>query len=407
MKNIIIKNTVMLYLMNIAKILFPFLTLPYLTRVLTIECYGTVAYVKSVMQYMQIIIDFGFLLSGTKDIALSNDKNSLNQEISYIFWAKMILSLLAAIALSIATFTIPILKFAILYTWLSFIVVFLTNFLFDFLFRGLEKMEIITIRFVAMKGIAMILTFVFVKGDADILWIPILDILGSSIAIFFILKELRKLQIRIKLTPISYVWYKLKDSAIYFFSNMASSAFLAMNTILIGLFLPTTDVAYWSVCLQICTAIQTMYTPLTDGIYPQMVKKRSKKIIKRALQIYIPIIICGCILLYFIATYILLIVGGVNYTEATPVLRTLIPVLFFGFLSMLFGWPSLGAIGKQKETTLTTIIAAIAQIIGVVLLIIFKSFTLINIAILRCIVEAFLALLRIGNCYRFRNLFSA
>ena len=63
----------MLYGMSIAKIVFPLLTLPYLTRVLSVESYGVVSYVKAVMQYMQLVVDFGFMLSGTKDIV--NAKN--------------------------------------------------------------------------------------------------------------------------------------------------------------------------------------------------------------------------------------------------------------------------------------------------------------------------------------------
>lgn len=43
----IAKNTSMLLLLNIAKMLFPFITLPYLTRVLSVDKYGVVAYIKS------------------------------------------------------------------------------------------------------------------------------------------------------------------------------------------------------------------------------------------------------------------------------------------------------------------------------------------------------------------------
>ena len=61
----VLKNIIMLYGMSIAKIVFPLLTLPYLTRVLSVESYGVVSYVKAVMQYMQLGVDFGFMLSGT------------------------------------------------------------------------------------------------------------------------------------------------------------------------------------------------------------------------------------------------------------------------------------------------------------------------------------------------------
>lgn len=53
---------------------FPLLTLPYLTRVLSVESYGVVSYVKAVMQYMQLVVDFGFMLSGTKDIVNAKER---------------------------------------------------------------------------------------------------------------------------------------------------------------------------------------------------------------------------------------------------------------------------------------------------------------------------------------------
>ena len=62
----------MLYIMSIAKLLFPLITLPYLTRILTEETYGFVSYVKSCMVYIQLIVDFGFILSSVKDIVKAN-----------------------------------------------------------------------------------------------------------------------------------------------------------------------------------------------------------------------------------------------------------------------------------------------------------------------------------------------
>ncbi len=55
-------NVSMLYIMNIAKLVFPLITLPYLTRVLSVDCYGVVSYVKATMVYAQLVVDFGFML---------------------------------------------------------------------------------------------------------------------------------------------------------------------------------------------------------------------------------------------------------------------------------------------------------------------------------------------------------
>ena len=94
------KNAVMLYLMNIAKMVFPLITLPYLTRILTVECYAVVAYVKAVMQYIQIVLIFGFTLSATKDIVCANgDREKTGRVTGAVLEAKLLLAATSDICL--------------------------------------------------------------------------------------------------------------------------------------------------------------------------------------------------------------------------------------------------------------------------------------------------------------------
>ena len=189
----IVNNTIMLMIFNIAKIIFPFITLPYLTRVLSTEAYGTVAYVKTVMTYMQIVVDFGFVLSATKDIVKSREnKESLAYIVGDTLIARVILGAIGFLIVAILSLALPILRENILYTVLSYVVIFESVFLMDFLFRGLEKMHIITIRFILMKVISTLLTFILIKNDSNILLIPILDILSSTIAIILVFFEINK-----------------------------------------------------------------------------------------------------------------------------------------------------------------------------------------------------------------------
>ena len=78
-KKTLMNNTFSLYAMNIVKLIFPLLTLPYLTRILSTETYGVVTYVKSLIVYVQLFLDFGFLLSATKNIFVAkNNKKNIN-----------------------------------------------------------------------------------------------------------------------------------------------------------------------------------------------------------------------------------------------------------------------------------------------------------------------------------------
>lgn len=397
MKNTIVKNTASLYLMNIVKIVLPLITLPYLTRILSKDVYGTVSYVKAVMQYMQIVVDFGFILSATKDVVKTkNEKTALAAVIGDTLLAKLILSAMAFVVLILMIIRIDVLKSNALFTCLSFATVFLTCFLFDYVFRGLEEMHVITIRYVLMRGIATVLTFVFVKNDASVLWIPILDIVGSLVAIILVVCELKKRDIRVNFTGFGNAINKLKESAVYFLSSMATTTFTAMNTLLIGIALSSGEVANWSVCMQMVSAVQSCYSPITDGIYPHMVRTKDIKLIKKTAKIFMPIIVCGCVFTFVVAKYALLMLGGEKYIDATNLLRAFIPLLFFSFPAMLFGWPTLGAIGKIRETTATTMITAGLQIAGLLILYFTNNFSVIYLALLRGTTEACMFFMRFG-----------
>ena len=406
MKNKLVINTAMLYIMNIAKLVFPFLTLPYLTRVLSVEGYAMVSYVKSVMQYMQLTVDFGFMLSATTAIvAASGDRKSIGSIVSHTILAKLLLCAAALAVLAGMTVAIDLLRQNVMYVFLSFVTVALSAFLVDYLFRGLEQMQEITIRFVTMKGIATALTFLFVRSDADLLWIPVLDILGTLVSLVLVWVRVRKYELEFCVPGLGTAWKQLKDSARYFISEIATTAFGALNTLLIGIMLPAAQIALWSVAMQIISAVQAMFSPITNGIYPEMVRSRSLKLLKKVMAIFIPVLIAGCIALYFLSGLAVLIVAGEKYLEAVPVLRMLIPVLLLSFPAMLFGWPALGALGRVRETTTTTVLSAVFQCAGLALLMAAGQFTIVNIALLRCATEAVLLTGRLGFCIRFRKEF--
>lgn len=406
--NRILKNTSMLMVLNIAKLVFPFITLPYLTRALSTDCYGVVAYVKAVMVYMQVIVDFGFNLSATKmvvvlyhNIEAKDDSEKLNEIVSVNVFSKLFLAIISFCGLLVMIAVIPLLRENAIFTILSFVVVFLTVFLFDFLFRGIEQMHTITIRFIVMKTISTIMTFALVKSDGDMFLIPILDILGSVVAVVWVVSELNKLNIKMQIPKWLGCWKVIKESSIYFVSNVASTSFNVFNTVIAGIALSTSEIAYWSVCMQIINAIQALYTPISDAIYPEMIRSRRISLIKKVINIFMPIITIGCIFTFAFGKWALLILGGEKYVAALPALRGLIPVLFFGFLSIIFGWPSLGAIGRVKETTISTVAACAFQIVLVIVLLVCGRLALFSMAITRSIVEMLMFFVRFVYICRF------
>lgn len=400
-------NVFMLYIMNITQLVLPLITLPYLTRILSVDGYGVVSYVKSITAYITLVIEFGFLLSGTREVVkVKNDREKLNKVVSRVIQGKLLLSLIAFLILIIMIMTIPILKRHIIFALLSFGSPFLSIFLFDFLFRGLEKMHIVTIRYLIMKGISTILTFVFIKGESQLNLIPILDIIGSIVAVFWIHKELQNMGIKIYFVKFREVLTTLKTSFVYFISEISTTAFGALNTFLVGIYLSPSDVAFWGIVMTLVTAVQSMYSPISNGIYPHMVEKKSIRLFSKIILFFLPILFIGGIITFFGAKVIILIIAGDKYIPAIPYLRESVPLLIISFFSILFGWPLLGAIDKVKETTITTVSTAILQVLGLVILITTQNFTIPSLIFVRTITELFMATFRILYVYKFRNLFS-
>ena len=388
--------------------MFSLLTLPYLTRVLTTDSYGIVSYVKTIMSYMQLIVDFGFSYSATKDIveATKIGKEDIEKVVGNTLLAKIILVIIAFIILFIISLFIPILKENILFTLLSFIPVASTILLFDFLFKGLEMMHVSTTRFVVTKTISTVFTIILIKNDSHILLIPILDIIGTIVAGLLVMWEMSKLKIKLRFTSLKESIIKLKESAVYFLSDFSTTAFGALNTVVIGMYLSKTEVAYWSLVTYMLSAVMSFYTPITGGIYPDMVAHKTFSLVKKLLRFFMPIIFLGCIFTLVVAKYALIIIGGQEYAAATSLLRAMTPLLALSFPVMLIGWPTLGAIGKAKEVTTSTIISAVFQATGLIFLVIIDKFSLLNIATVRLLSETVLLSVRTFFCYKNRYLFS-
>ncbi|KWT43286.1 oligosaccharide flippase family protein [Lactiplantibacillus plantarum] len=409
MKNRLVRNTFYLYLMTGVKMIFPLITLPYLTRVLSVNDYGFVAYVKTFTSYIQLVLDFGFLLSATKTIAIlfanksTDQMEKIGRVVGDTTCEKAILAFLAGIVTILSALFIPILQENFLFTLLYYISCVITIFLPDYLYRGIERMEYVAVPYTAAKTVVVVLTILLVKNDSDLLLIPLLEIAGNSVAAFVSLFFFRKLDIRISVSGFRKWLDDLIDSGIYFVSNFATSLFGAMTTIVVGIYMSKSNVAYWSICMQIVSAAKAMYSPIANSVYPYMVTNKDMKLIHRIVVIVTGPMILGTVIVLFFGKKILMVIGGSDYGYAGYVLKFLLPVLIASFYSMLYGWPVLGAIGKIRETTVSTIIAALIQIIGIFILVLTKNFNLITLAICCSISETFLLVIRYYIFIKARN----
>ena len=401
-----IKNTSSLYILNIVKLLFPLLTLPYLTRVLSLDAYGMVTYVKALIAYVQLVIDFGFMLSATKNIvnACANP-SKIGRIVGDTLAEKIFLSIISILIYSILMWQIPIMRENILFSVLYLLATVTNIFIFDFLFRGIEKMHAVAIPYVVSKTIITILTFIVVKDDSSILWIPILEGVGNLVAAVVSYGFLHHYGIKLSFSDLP-VWVKdLKESSIYFLSNFATTIFGVFTTVISGFYLQSQEIAFWGIALQLLSAAKSLYNPIANSLYPHMIRTKDIQSVKKINRIMLVLIIFGVLIVLFFSNQILSIIGGEKYTISADFLKYLLPGFVASFYSMIYGWPVLGAIDKVKETTMTTILASIIQILGLGIFILSDNFSLVTLAICSSMSEVVLWISRYLIYFKNRSLF--
>jgi len=374
--------------------------------VLSLDAYGMVTYVKALIAYVQLVIDFGFMLSATKNIvnACANP-SKIGRIVGDTLAEKIFLSIISILIYSILMWQIPIMRENILFSVLYLLATVTNIFIFDFLFRGIEKMHAVAIPYVVSKTIITILTFIVVKDDSSILWIPILEGVGNLVAAVVSYGFLHHYGIKLSFSDLP-VWVKdLKESSIYFLSNFATTIFGVFTTVISGFYLQSQEIAFWGIALQLLSAAKSLYNPIANSLYPHMIRTKDIQSVKKINRIMLVLIIFGVLIVLFFSNQILSIIGGEKYTISADFLKYLLPAFVASFYSMIYGWPVLGAIDKVKETTMTTILASIIQILGLGIFILSDNFSLVTLAICSSMSEVVLWISRYLIYFKNRSLF--
>lgn len=391
-KNVLAINTIMLYILTFSNYIFSFMTVPYQTRVLGPEIYGTLGFVFSTMGYFQLIMDFGFTLSGTAEISkIKEDKIRVSCVCESIIIGKSLLFLGCIIVMAILCLYVPQFAKNKSVFWICLIYTFTNTLIPDFLYRGMEEMKPITYRTILIKLIFTVGVFVFVKSSNDYLWIPYLYLIGSFVAVIFAYIDVRR-RFNLTLVKVEYqdIFIRLKESFPFFISRIASTVYGATNTVLLGLqYSGKSTLGYYTSADKIVSLARTGSSPIADSLYPYMINNKDFKLVQKLLRILMPFIVIISIILFIFAPQICVIIFGREYIKAAIPLRGLIPIIILVLPSYIMGFPMMTPLGIAKYANLSVILGAVLQVVLLVFLWIMNILNIFSICIATSITEIF------------------
>ncbi|WJJ97092.1 oligosaccharide flippase family protein [Algibacter luteus] len=390
-KHALVKNFLALSTLQGVNLILPFVTLPYLTRVLGVSNYGVVAMVYSIMQLLSVVCDYGFNLSATKEISLfRRNISKVNTIFSSILLAKVGLLIISLLILLILTTYVPVLATNKAAYFMGFGIVLGQVLTPTWLFQGMEKMKYITIVNLVSKSLFTLLIFVFIKNIEDFIYVPLLYSIGFVIAgILSLIFAYKEFGVTFYFTKWNNIIEQLKGSSQYFFSRASVALYTSSNNFIVGLVLGEFYAGIFGVAERLFTAMTVIYSPLSDAIYPYMVQKKDLNLFKK---VFLSAIVFNCfvslITIYF-SSEIVYFVFGEGYEESAILLK------YFCFLSLIIvpatfiGYPLLGAFGFEKYANYSVVIACI---IHVIILFFISTFLSIYLMVLLLIFTQFIVL---------------
>lgn len=391
------KNIIWQYGLQVLKYVFPLVLVPYLTRVLGTGGYAVYAYALSFMSIVQTLADFGFMLSGTKRVVdLRGDQKGLSRLLGSVTFARLLLAaVLCAGVLVVAQF-MPLLRDNLLYVLIAYASTVFRALLPDFMFQGFEDMEPLTSRFFVAKVISVCLTLLMVHGPQDLLFVAFADAMGGMVALIWSFITIQKRYgIGISFGGVRSALLELKSSAVYCISNIGTTLVSGFTTFVVGIVLTDpVEVAYWSLALTTVSAVQALYTPISNSLYPHVMSHQDLNAVKKMAFLAAPVLLIGTVAYCLLSPQIFFLLGGQEYVAGSWVMVALSPVLPLSFYSILIGWPVLGALGRVKELTISTVFSGVINAVLLLVMGLNGRSSLFAICLIRGIAEAVLLLAR-------------
>lgn len=397
----LLENFISLGALQIIGYVFPLVTLPYLARVLSVEKFGLVFFAIAFMQYFDILVDFGFGLSATREIAINrHNQNNLSNIFNSVTTIKIGLILVSYVALVFATIFVPKIHDNWLLFHLSFLMVIGNAIYPVWFFQGMERMKYITFLNILSKTIFLVLIFIFVKQQNDYILVPLLNSCGFLISgIIGFIFAVKEFGIKLYIPKFNSIKKHFKYSSEFFISRVSVSVYTNTNTVCLGFIGSELMVGFYVAAEKIYGAINGLKVPLCNALYPYMSKNKDLKLYKKIFLITIFLTFIISLFAFIFAKDIITIFYGIEMQNAYKIFQIFCFLFFVNVPSVLLGYPLLGAFGHTKICNYSVVISSIIHIIGLIILISLDKLTIYTMAMMVTLTTIFELSIRIfGTC---------
>ena len=362
-------NAILNVARQLCSVLFPLITIPYVTRILHAENLGKVNFSSSVISYFSLIASMGIVNYGIREGAkVRNDKNEFHKFANEIFTINIITTLLAYILL-----IVTVLVSNKLQSYIPLLVVQSSSMLFvtlgaDWINNIYEDFLYITIRSILAQFISLALMFIFVRNTNDYViyaFVTVFAQVGVNIVNMFYIRKYTTL----KLVFPTNLRKHLKPIVVLFFNNVAMTVYINSDSTMLGYLVDDSAVGIYNISTRIYTVIKHVINAIVTVALPRLSayasedKGKYRNLLNEVFESIITVLFPTITGLFMISTPIVSLLSGDEFIGAATALKvlsiSLVFAVFGGFYTVCVLVPN----RKDKSLLIATSFAAVCNII--------------------------------------------
>lgn len=355
---------------NVLNLIFPLITFPYVSRILSVQGIGINNFSSTYVNYFVLIAGLGIDTYAIREGAKYRSKKEVISKFSSQMFSINMLSTVCAYVLLILTLLVfTNLRNYILCILIYSLQIFFTTIGTEWIYTIYEDFSYITLRSIIFKIISIILLFLFVKKESDYLiyaGITVLATVGSNTLNYLHAKSL----VRVKLTKSLDLRKHLKPILIIFATAITSTIYVSSDNTMLGLLKNDYSVGLYSVSVKIYSMVSGLVTsglavtlPRLAMLYGQKRMKEFNSIFFKTYNVLNLIALPSIVGLIMTSKDIILIVSGEKYLPSVITLQIIAVALIFSVFSWFISSCVLIPAKREKQVLYALIICSLVNVI--------------------------------------------
>lgn len=347
-KRRLINNFFSLIVLRGFQFLIPLVMLPYLVRTIGIEKFGLVNFALSLGLYFGAIIQYGFGITATRDIARHrNDPQKLARIYSTTLISSVALAVSSAVIFIIIVVSVNLFSDELrLYLYTLLFVIFQSLFPVWF-FQGTERMKYITLLSLGGSIVLLSSLFIFVKQEQDYFLVPLINALAALANLFFAFL-LIKIKFKVSFCFSSFAEVKacLNEGRHAFIGQLAPSLYNNSSVLLLGLLTNNSIVGLYTAAIKVIDAIISLGYILSNTFLPYLSRDLRKHKLFQKIMLFSGGTLT--ISLFLLAGSITEFLFGIENIEVASYIRWLAVAIFSGFIYLTYSTNYLMLSGHEQ-----------------------------------------------------------